>query len=153
MSWGNHTQIKKWHFSHSWQHSASLTYCFSKCCQGIPMKKHTTKDINPWLKPCKLLPLSYQRSRRSVWVQHLPHTQFCLWWPHFLTPFCFDDWINGKEHPVKHSMLSNGKEVSIKTTCFLQTQQKMLGKVPVTRLRPRQSWILVVTIWVSSLCL
>lgn len=95
-----------------------------------------TKDANPQVKPCKLLLLSYQRSHRTCRAQHLPHTQSCLWWPHFLTPSRFDVWINTKVCPVKQPMLTNGKEVSTKTTGFPQTWHKMSGMVPVTRPRP-----------------
>lgn len=136
MSWANHTQIKEQHFSCFWQHSAPLNYCLNKCCQGIPMKKHRSKDANPGVKPCKLLLLSNQRSCRTSWTQHLPHTKSCLWWLHFSAPFCSDVWINTKVRPTKQAMLTNGKEVSIETMGFPQTWHKMRGVVLVMRPRP-----------------
>lgn len=133
MSWANHAQIKEQHFSCFWQHSASLILCLNKCCQSIPMKKHMMKDANPRVKPCKLLLLSYQRSHRTSWAQHLPHIQSCLWRPHFLMWFHFDVWFYAKICPMKQWMLTNGKEVLIETTGFPQTWHKMPGMVPVTR--------------------
>ena len=154
MSWANHTQIQERHFSRFWQHSASLTYCSNKCCQVVPMKNHTTKGANPQVKPCKLLLLSYQGSRRTSWVQHLPHTVLPV-----ATPFRFDVWINTKVHPMKQPTRTNGKEDSTKTTGFPQTWHKAPGTAPVIRPRPPAPqccslWCSVlVGTWVSSVCL